>query len=248
VAVALACGSVSDGEQAAAEPGPGLGEQDGSAPPSGGSSGATNSAGSVSGGSAGFDASSGFGAVSGTQASGGTSGTAGLAGAAGTGPGGSSGTDAGDDASDAGMPCAIDFQVTTVTYNGRYSPRNIGAVWIMNPQNQFVKTLAVWGQSTVRSLVNWNQQTQGNRVDAVSSATAKGHGPHPSTWDCRDANGNVAPDGQYQMSIELTEDNSGVPSTPPTKLFSFDFTKSSRKDTLTIPDQPTFIDMVLTIE
>ena len=36
----------------------------------------------------------------------------------------------------------LDF--TTVTYRGRFGPKNIRAVWVMNPQNQFAKTLEVW--------------------------------------------------------------------------------------------------------
>ena len=38
----------------------------------------------------------------------------------------------------------IEIQLKTVAYNGHYSPRNIGAIWIEDGDGNFVKTLRVW--------------------------------------------------------------------------------------------------------
>jgi hypothetical protein len=173
-----------------------------------------------------------------------------------TGSGGGAGP-AGDDAgavgdgaagSGGGTACALAFRFTTVTFGGRFSPRNVGAVWVMNQESQFVKTLEVWGTTRAQHLVNWNAQTAANRVDAVSGATVAMHGPHESQWDCRDVNGSVVPDGQYEMFVEFTEDNSSLFFNPQPKLLSFDFTTGARPLALTLPDQPNFTNLVLTIQ
>ena len=170
----------------------------------------------------------------------------GAAGAGGSAGAGGEGGTAG--AGGASTPCALSFQFTTVTYGGRFGPRNVGAVWVMSPENRFVKTLELWATVRANHLVAWNQQTEANRVDVVSSATLTTHRAHECRWDCRDVNGNVVPDGQYKMSVEFTEDNSALFFNPQPKQFSFDFPKISGPTTVTLPDQPNFTKVALAIQ
>ena len=101
-----------------------------------------------------------FSSVPGPDGAAGGGGSAGAGGAGGTaGAGGAS------------TPCALSFQFTTVAYSGRFSPRNVGAVWVMIPENRFVETLELWATVRANHLVNSNQQTEANRVDVVNSAT-----------------------------------------------------------------------------
>jgi hypothetical protein len=163
--------------------------------------------------------------------------------------GGAAGADGGGAAgSGGGEPCALVFRFTTVTFGGRFSPRNVGAVWVMNQEHRFVETLEVWAATRANHLVDWNEQTGANRVDAVSGATAAAHGPHESRWDCRDVNGNTVPSAQYTLRVEFTEDNSALFFNPQPKLFSVDFTATSRPLTQTLPDQPHFTNLTLMIE
>ena len=165
---------------------------------------------------------------------------------AGTGSLGTGGTGAGG--SGPSTTCTLTFDYTTVTYRGRFGPKNIGAVWVMNPQNQFVKTLEVWAGIRANNLVNWQRQARANKVDAVSSATISNHRAHQSRWDCRDATGNVVPNGPYKMFVEFTEDDSALFFNPQPKLFSFDFQKGAGPATITPPAQPNFTSMTLSIQ
>jgi hypothetical protein len=195
-----------------------------------------------SGGEGGTNGGSGPGGTGGA----GNAGGAGSAGMAGTGSLGTGGTGAGG--SGPSTTCTLTFDYTTVTYRGRFGPKNIGAVWVMNSQNQFVKTLEVWAGIRVNNLVNWQRQTLANKVDVVSSATISNHRAHQARWDCRDATRNVVPNGQYKMFVEFTEDDSALFFNPQPKLFSFDFQKGAGPATISPPSQPNFTSMTLSIQ
>jgi hypothetical protein len=111
-----------------------------------------------------------------------------------------------------GMPqLTVDF--TTVTVKGEYAPKNVGAVWITDEQNVFVKTLERWAVKRVKYLVKWKAATGGNTVDAVTGATRSKHGAHSLAWDGTDVNGNLVPDGTYRVYLEFTEKNGAGPLT-----------------------------------
>ena len=74
------------------------------------------------------------------------------------------------------------------------------------------------------------------------------HGAHDATWDCRDVNGNIVPDGQYKLSAEFTEDNSSLFFNPQPKLLSIEFAKGAQPLTLMPPDQASFTNMLLAIQ
>ncbi len=137
------------------------------------------------------------------------------------------------------------FRVTTVSYGGKYGDKNIGAIWVEDAQNRFVKTLAVWGSKRIRHLIKWQAASGGNKVDAVTSATLRSHRSHEVTWDCTDAQGNLVPDGPYQIFVEFTEDNSSKSGHPPGKWTSVSFTKGPSNQTVNPPDQTYFKSMSL---
>jgi hypothetical protein len=111
-----------------------------------------------------------------------------------------------------GMPrLTVDF--TTVTFKGEYAPRNVGAVWITDDQNVFVKTLEKWAVKRAKYLVKWKAATGGNTVDAVTGATRSKHAAHSLAWDGTDVDGNLVPDGTYRVYMEFTEKNGAGPST-----------------------------------
>ena len=218
---ALACGSVSESDPSFWTPSQDLGG--GQLVPGSGGGGA---AGSASGGTS-------FGGSAGSAGSGDSTSTGGFANG-GTGSGTNSGA------------CTFHFDFTTVTANGKYSPKNIGAVWIETVQGQFVKSLNVWAQKRIVHLIKWNAASAGNLVDAVTSATASSHGMHGADWDCTDMSGNAVPDGPYRLRLEMTEQDSAFFIWPPGPSFSIDFAKGG-PTTLTPPDQPNFVSMTLNL-
>lgn len=128
----------------------------------------------------------------------------------------------------------------TVTFNAHYAPRNVGAVWIENGSNQFVKTLELWAAKRSKYLTKWKSASAGNVVDAVTSATKSSHITHTDHWDGTDVNGNVVPDGPYHVYIEFTEYDG------PGKWTQIDFEKSSTPVDLSPPDEQYFIQKHLT--
>lgn len=214
----LACGSVSESDPSFWTPSQDLGG--GQLVPS-------------SGGSAGISAG---GAPAGGNGSGGEGNTTSSGGFAngGTGAGTNSGA------------CTFHFDFTTVTANGKYSPKNIGAVWIETPQGQFVKSLNVWASKRIIHLVKWNAASAGNVVDAVTSATAPSHGMHAADWNCTDMNGNPVPDGPYRLRLEMTEQDSAFLIWPPGPSISIDFSKGAPAS-FNPPNQPNFVSMTLNL-
>jgi hypothetical protein len=111
--------------------------------------------------------------------------------------------------------CSLRVSVTTVSTGRDYRPRNIGAIWVTDGNNRFVKTLSVWANRRIASLAQWNTVTSAaglsrNRVDAVSAATVNNHNtPHTATWSCTNARREPVPDGTYRICFEMTESNRG---------------------------------------
>ncbi|WP_281320202.1 DUF2271 domain-containing protein [Polyangium sp. y55x31] len=154
----------------------------------------------------------------------------------GTGAGGAGGT--GGMASPGG---ALEYRFTTVSLDGEYAPKNIGAVWITDAQDTFVKTLEVWAAKRVEHLVRWGAASGTNVVDAVTGATRKSHVEHVSTWNGTDTAGLVVPDGAYRVHVEFTEWNSSDSGEAPGPWTAVDFVKSADAQETTLPDEPAFI-------
>jgi hypothetical protein len=140
----------------------------------------------------------------GASGTGGIHGTGGMpsmmmTGGSGGGPGGSGGMSA------THTSLALTFDVTTVDQGGRYSPRNVGAIWIETGAGAFVKTLEVWAGTRGRYLTRFNSEAGGSRVDAVTSATLRSYGAHHDMWNLTDANGAAVPNGDYKVVFEVTD-------------------------------------------
>ncbi len=179
---------------------------------------------------------SGAGGGGGDQGAGGSGqSAAGQAGAAG--PGSSVGGSATGGSEPGGC---VRVQVTTVTSDGEFAPRNVGAIWVTTAGGQFVRTLQLWGNKRSEHLVTWEASSQGNVVDAVTSATLKQHAAHDVWWDCQDATGAASPPGDYRIRVEVTESNSSDKGEPPGLTASWPFQLGAGSFDLVFPDQAGF--------
>jgi hypothetical protein len=138
--------------------------------------------------------------------------------------------------------CNLRVAVTTATTGRDYRPRNIGAIWVTDRENRFVKTLTVWAQRRQNSLAQWSNVTgragaTRNRVDAVSSATIGNHGTRMATWNCTDFTREPVPDGPYRLCFEMTESNRGD---FPSRFHCVDMVKGREPYEQMIPDEPNF--------
>jgi len=163
-------------------------------------------------GAAGAEATGGSAASAGAEATGGMGGAAGADPMAGTG-GASAGTGASATAG------TLEISFTSVGNAGEYAPRNVGAVWIETSSGMFVKTLKRWAGVRAGHLTRWNAASGGwgggfffatgggsaDEVDAITAATLRTHQAHTMTWDMKDLEDVVVPDGSYKIVIEVTE-------------------------------------------
>lgn len=141
---------------------------------------------------------------------------------------------------------AVEVKVTTVSYGGKYEPKNIGVIWVENAQGSFIKTLEVWAKKRIQHLVKWQNASNENTVDAVTSATLRSHESHVANWDLTDTNGATVSDGVYKVFIEFTEDNSSKSDKPEGKWTMMEFTKGGADQSVTLPDNSFFKNVRLT--
>ncbi len=100
---------------------------------------------------------------------------------------------------------------TTTPNGGQFAPRNIVAVWIESQAGTFVKTIGRYAATRKQHLVAWNLKAGTNDVDAVSGATRSNHtAPLTVTWNLRDKQNALVPDGTYTIRMELADDNSNA--------------------------------------
>lgn len=130
--------------------------------------------------------------------------------------------------------CSLTFSVTTLVVLGNYSPANIGAIWVSDGNGKFVKTLRVWANRRRGHLDHWLDSSNGNIVDAVTSATMSDEGSRSATWDCTDVGGQPVAGGTYRINIQFKEDNDVGPSE------AIPFTRNGKPQTVTAPDQTSF--------
>lgn len=198
---------------------------------------------------------SGVGGAAGVEVSGGAGGSGGVGGESGTSPAGAGGEGglggmdtsggtggvAGTGGATAGT-LTIDF--TSVGNGGEYGPRNVGAVWIETSSGAFVKTVERWAGVRAVHLTRWNQASGGwpspfffatapspDEMDVVSTATLRPHQAHHATWNGKNLNGEVVPDGSYRVVIEVNESNF-----LPSISAEISFEKGASPQTLSPPD------------
>jgi hypothetical protein len=136
---------------------------------------------------------------------------------------------------------ALHFTVLTKTLNGRYSPKNVGAIWIERASGEFVKTLEVWASTRARYLARWRAEASSNKVDAVTSATLKTHVTHNASWNLTDVSRAPVAPGDYKVVVEITDHDAAGDST------EVPFTLGDPVSTMP-SDQAHFVGMALTVE
>jgi PKD repeat protein len=133
------------------------------------------------------------------------------------------------------------FSVRTVTVNGDFSPRHVLAIWVEDDAG-FVKTRKLRGDKRKQYLYTWNSNTGSNVTDATTGATLSSHQAHSVTWDCRDVNGDLVPDGTYKVYVEFTEEHAQGP------IYSVSFNKGPEPVSVTPGDETNFKDIELSFE
>ena len=130
----------------------------------------------------------------------------------------------------------VTFTFRTVSTGGPYAPRHVLAVWIEDAGG-FVKTRLLRATSKKQYLYTWKTSSNYNVIDAVTGATMTSHQTHTVTWDCTDLDGNIIPDGDYDIWAEFTDKHAQGP------LKTITFTKGPEPQTITLPDETYFKDM-----
>jgi hypothetical protein len=142
--------------------------------------------------------------------------------------------------------CALTFSATTASARGRYSPRNVGAIWIETADGRFIKTLRTWGGPVrLPNATAWRSASGKNAVDAVTGATRGGHGLVDATWDCTDTSRQPVPSGPYRLAITFAEDNAVAAVAPPLHVAALPFDTSARPNRFVGADQPNFASMTI---
>jgi hypothetical protein len=141
----------------------------------------------------------------------------------------------------------LTVSTSTSTAGGNFAPKNIVAIWIEDAQGNFVKTLLAYAQTRKTHLNTWEASTTAagspyNTVDAITGATRTSHAQRTCTWNGRDVNGNVVPDGTYKVRMELTDKNGTG------NFSSFQFNKSTNPENITPASVPSFSSITITWE
>jgi hypothetical protein len=134
---------------------------------------------------------------------------------------------------------SMHVRVRTTTLNGKYSPRNVGAIWVESAAGMFVKTIERWGRTRARYLTRFTAASGGNIVDAVTSATLANHITHDRTWDLTNLERCEIPAGDYRIVVELTDRNGTGAS------IELPFTKGETPSSLMPAEAANFHDLLL---
>ena len=107
----------------------------------------------------------------------------------------------------------VTYSMTTQTYSGSYAPKSVSAVWVVDGNGVFVKTLCRHAVTRIQYLLKWiASRGTYTVVDGVTSATLTTQPQtHAVTWDCRGTNGLIVADGTYTIRAEYTSNNGQGP-------------------------------------
>lgn len=132
------------------------------------------------------------------------------------------------------------LEFTTVTPQGKHSPKHVLAVWVADARTNFVKTVCRFAGKRQKYLFTW-QAARGTdaTVDGVTGATLPAHETRTATWDGCDAQKKSLPDGQYYFCVEFTDAHSQGPTA------MFPLTKGPAAQVKRFPDQPNFKNITL---
>lgn len=140
-------------------------------------------------------------------------------------------------------PGILTFTVKTITNNTMFSPKNVLAIWIKDAQGNFVASLKVMAKDQKPNLVKWNASSLGNTVNATTGATLTAHQTHTVTWNGKNATGLEMQDGNYQIWVEYTSNNS-TSENKPGPFMKVDFTKGVSSQHVTTANQSYFQNLV----
>lgn len=110
-------------------------------------------------------------------------------------------------ADEATAPTGLVVSFQTVSYQGRYAPRNVVGAWLVDSEGNYIRDLAIYGGKHANKLARWREDTGKAKPDATTGATRRLHDPLAITWDGTDAAGKPLPDGDYVVRVEFTETN-----------------------------------------
>lgn len=106
---------------------------------------------------------------------------------------------------ESGKVTSLQFNVMTESLNGRYKPKNIGAIWIADESGKLVKSLEVWARVRLRYLTKYASSRGGARPDVTATATLTSHKAHMASWDLKDTTGAAVAPGKYTLNAEITD-------------------------------------------
>lgn len=115
-----------------------------------------------------------------------------------------------------------------------YAPKNVLAIWIEDASGKFIKSISVWAAPMTANPVGrryclsaWmaksNQDLTGltvnpsikpNPLDGQTGATLQAYKTINCSWNGKDVNGVVVPDGVYFVKYELTDMETNIPYAP----------------------------------
>lgn len=137
---------------------------------------------------------------------------------------------------------SVTFNVSTVAYGGKYSPKNCFVLWITDSNGQYVKTINRQSKNYTSKLTNWSSNSGSKTTDGMTGATINSHNAAtnptggasrlPFTWNCKDYSGNTVADGTYYVNIEFTEESTS-------KYIRYDFVKGPTNQTVSYPNVTT---------
>ncbi|HWI56443.1 MAG TPA: hypothetical protein VNZ22_04405, partial [Bacillota bacterium] len=134
----------------------------------------------------------------------------------------------------AGTDGKATFSVTLTDPPGNYAKR-VDAFWVTDGAGKFIQNLRKDAATRQGYLYKWAAARGANTtIDGYSGATISTWTPMTVTWDCRDTNNVVVPDGTYKLYVEFTDFNGQGPWT----TNGIAFVKGPAALTNTYPDQP----------
>jgi len=87
---------------------------------------------------------------------------------------------------------------------------NNGVIWIEDSSGGYVTGLESWADhyafSTQRTWLFTKERFNCPDPDIIASATLHAHEVHRLTWECQDTAGNVVPDGNYLLWVDVQVD------------------------------------------
>jgi hypothetical protein len=114
----------------------------------------------------------------------------------------------------------VELNARILDYTGN-GTKHWTVVWVTKADGTFIKTIRRQGRPSIgnshwdKHCRIWYQAKNGSTAfDGVSGATVQNYNsPIVQQWDCRDAAGNLVPDGIYKFWIQYAEDSGQGPYT-----------------------------------